>query len=125
MSPIEAIVWNRACYGGGEQPREGDTSLAALLHFHGAAMNGGVFHAAEFCTKPQLLAAQNGFKYFGLQEVAALLAEASLMLAKKLAVGDYEREFAARYYSAAGDSKLSARFAEKYASDPQAFAPVQ
>ena len=76
MSHVAAIVWNRACYGGGEAPRVGDRHLAALLRFHGAAMNGGVLHAVQFCKGKELVAAKHGYNYLGLQGVVSLIGKA-------------------------------------------------
>lgn len=45
-------IWNRAALeNGGREPRAGDRSLAALLAFHGLAMNGGVSHATHVVSR--------------------------------------------------------------------------
>jgi hypothetical protein len=115
MSDIATIVWDRACYGGGEEPRQGDKHLAALLRFHGAAMNGGVFHATEFCSKRELRAAKQGFEYFGLAEVVAVVRRAESLLEAAESVGELEREFDAEYYRVCADKILFNRFKERYA----------
>lgn len=125
MSDTAAIVWNRACYGGGEEPRRGDKHLAALLHFHGAAMNGGVFHAAEYCSRRELQAAKLGFEYFGLGQAAAVVRRAESLLEAAEPVGDVEREFDAEYYRVCADKILFARFRALYLQHPNDYAPVQ
>lgn len=57
------LVWNRACYGGGSRPQLGDHHVAKLLHFHGLAMNGGVFHACGIVAAEAIGEAVNGFRY--------------------------------------------------------------
>lgn len=66
-------IWNRACEGGGDSPCAGDRALAALLLFHGPAMNGGVLHAVECLSSPELAAAQAGYRYFGYEAIANLI----------------------------------------------------
>lgn len=41
------LVWNRACLGSEDSLKVGDVALAALLAFHGLAMNGGVLHETD------------------------------------------------------------------------------
>lgn len=125
MLSIPDIIWNRACYGGGDSPRAGDKHLAALLHYHGAAMNSGVFHATEFCSASELRDAKGGYRYFGLVEVANLIQKSQAVLRANESPGDYEREFDATYFRLAGGSILCARFAEKYEQDPDEYSPVQ
>lgn len=125
MSAISSMVWNRACYGGGEVPRQGDKRLAALLHFHGAAMNGGVLHATQFCSKSELREARLGYEYFRLHEAVALIAKAESLLKEPEPPGDFEQALDSEYYRVVADSKLSARFEAQYAAKPDDFAPVQ
>ena len=125
MSAVSTLVWNRACYGGGETPRRGDKHLAALLHFHGPAMNGGVMHAIEFCSRSQLRAAKAGYVYFGVERVVSLIERAELILKEEDDAGDFERELDSEYYDLASDSQLSARFEATYEQEPSEFAPVQ
>jgi hypothetical protein len=125
MGTIATIVWNRACYGGGEQPRAGDAHLAALLHFHGAAMNGGVLHAIQFCSKKELNQARQGYAYLGLAEVSALISKAVNVLATEDSPGDFERDLDSEYSRTAGDSILTDRFQDRYEGSPEDFAPVQ
>src|SRR5690606_16292793 len=67
-------IWNRAALqAGGTSPGPGDRALASLLLVHGLIMNGGVHHAVECVTSSELLAAADGYSYFGLGDVATLL----------------------------------------------------
>ena len=67
-------VWNRAALeAGGDSPADGDAALAALLAFHGIAMNGGVLHSVEFHSEAAIESALAGYRYFGLQEAAAVV----------------------------------------------------
>src|SRR5450830_1408470 len=69
-------IWNRACQGGGADPKAGDSALAGLLAFHGVAMNGGVLHACECLSPTQLREAIVGFRFFGYAEIADLVERA-------------------------------------------------
>src|ERR1700752_256400 len=69
-------IWNRAC---GEDPLRslpGDRALADLLRAHGLAMNGGGLHAVECLTVSELSDANDGYRFYGLDEVASLLSRA-------------------------------------------------
>jgi hypothetical protein len=125
MLSITDIIWNRACYGGGDSPRAGDKHLAALLHYHGAAMNSGVFHATEFCSASEIRDAKDGYRYFGLGEVATLIQKSEALLKAKESPADYEREFDAAYFRLAGGSILFARFLEGYEQSPEEYSSVQ
>ena len=74
---IAQRVWNRALEPGVESLRPGDRALAAMLGAHGLVMNGGVHHALECLTPQQLLAAADGYAFFGLDDVAAFFRGAS------------------------------------------------
>ena len=70
-------VWNRAALeSGGDSPGPGDRALASLLTFHGLVMNGGVHHALECLEPADLLAAADGYSFFGLNDVAVFLRRA-------------------------------------------------
>jgi hypothetical protein len=71
-------IWNRAALeAGGDSPRPGDRALASLLLVHGLVMNGGVHHALEGITPEELLAATDGYEFFGFYDVAAFFRGAS------------------------------------------------
>jgi hypothetical protein len=69
------LIWNRACTL--LMLRSGDRALAALLSFHGLAMNGGVLHALDCLNPKELEAAVSGYRFFGLNDVGDLLIEAN------------------------------------------------
>jgi hypothetical protein len=72
------IVWNRAALeSGGNSPGPGDRALASLLIFHSFAMNGGAHHALECVGPVELLAAADGYSFFGLDDVADYLRSAA------------------------------------------------
>jgi len=77
MDSEETTIWNRACMkSGGTSPREGDAALASLLSLHSLAMNGGLVHSLEVLGPARCAAAVEGFRYFGLAEMAALIERA-------------------------------------------------
>lgn len=76
----ETRIWNRAALQkGGASPGEGDAALTAAIQFNGLAMNGGVVHAFEVLRGEELHAACAGFRYFGLDQAAALIETAFKM----------------------------------------------
>ena len=83
-------IWNRACYGGGVSPRVGDKALAALLLFHGPAMNGGVLHAVECLSKEQLTEAKDGYTFYGFEVIADLISHAQDAIEKNLDLDELE-----------------------------------
>jgi len=66
-------IWNRACHGGGASPGVGDAALAAMLAFHSEAMNNGVLTAMQRHPPADLKTAVEGYRYFGLDRVVAVL----------------------------------------------------
>lgn len=104
---------------GGPAPREGDAALAALLLLHGMAMNGGLDHAIEVLGSENYALALNGFRYFGLEQAAAVLEQARDATEHQLEKLDAE-------YGAVvpSDSTLVHAFQVKLLSSPEAFAPV-
>lgn len=126
MTPIACdVVWNRARYGGGNNPRAGDSALAALLRFHGAAMNGGVLHAVECLGVDEFTAAEAGYRYFGFPEVAQLLLKAQRIFNTEQDLGEYERPLDGEYAShIPTDSVLVKRLQERFSSNPSDFSPV-
>jgi len=115
--PVEARVWNRAALeSGGENPREGDRALAALLLAHGLVMNGGVHHALEVLSENEIHAAISGFGFFSLAPVGRLLQVAQTL----------DEETANRQYWAfvPDDDAIDRQFRVIFRSSPDAFAPV-
>jgi hypothetical protein len=113
-------IWNRAAMeAGGPDPREGDSALAALLLLHGMAMNGGIDHAIEVLSSEEYTSALKGFRYFGLEQAAALLEKATG--ATQLQLEQLNAEYGAVVPS---DGTLVHAFQVKLLSSPEAFAPV-
>lgn len=108
-------VWNRACYREGENLREGDLALAAVILVDGYIQNGGVGHAFDL-DQEELAEAIRGYEYFGLQEMAAVIRPHR---------GEEEAQYDSRYYRLANDQNLIFRkFEEMLREHPERFAPV-
>lgn len=126
MTTVDRI-WNRAALQrGGVSPRPGDRALASLLIVHGLVMNGGVHHAIECVEPTDLLAAADGYAFFGLRDVADffLAATTDPVLSK----WTDETEVAAnRRYAEMipDDSHLFARFQEVLRERTDEFAPIE
>jgi hypothetical protein len=120
------LIWNRACFGEATEPRSGDVALAALLLFHGPAMNGGVLYAIE-CMGPERLAeACDGFRYFGFSSIASDLEDASRALATNEDLDALEKQFDERYWRyVPEDGVLVKAFEADYAARPENYAPLE
>ena len=115
--------------GGGDDAREGDLALAALLRLHNEAMSSGLLHAVtDGLAGDAVQAALHGYRYFGLSEAAAV-AEAVRTEASDAGdddLDDLEQEADRRYSSAVPDDEtLVQAFVKKYSADADAFAPQQ
>lgn len=116
-------IWNRACQGGGDCPRSGDSALTALLRFHGAAMNGGVLHAIEYLSPDELVSAQSGYRFFGFGIIADLIATASKALIRDQDLDSLEESLDLDYHAAIPvDATLALAFEEYFKSFPNNFA---
>lgn len=114
--PAPARIWNRAALDGrGPFPRAGDRALAALLYCHGYVMNGGVDHACECLTAKELQLACEGYRRYGLEDVADLLVAAPR---------DERTDDSAYARSVPSDSALGARFEADLAAHPSDYAPA-
>ena len=120
------LIWNRATLeDGGKSLAPGDVALSSLLHAHGLTMNGGVLHAVELLTSDELAAAKNGYRYFGLSDVADLLTYAETLFDAVENMGEQERQLDAKYATfIPDDSSLVKRFEEQFVANPSAFAPM-
>ena len=79
-------------------------------------MNGGVHHVE--CLSPyELIAAKDGYTFFGFESVGRLLDRAT-----RLDEGDADKEYAGIIPD---DSAIDHRFAEIYARSPELFAPLE
>ena len=74
MDEYATRVWNRATGGGGSDAKVGDVMLSAMLQAHGLISSGGVLNGLEVFPAEAMTDAIEGFRYFGLDEVAAFLA---------------------------------------------------
>jgi hypothetical protein len=108
-------VWNRACYREGSNFREGDRALGALLLVDGYIQNGGVGHAFDL-TPEELNEGIEGYKFFGLNELAAII---------KPHRGEEEADYNARYYAfTKRPNQIRAKFDAMYREHPERFAPL-
>ncbi len=120
------LIWNRAC---GEDPLRdlpGDHALADLLYAHGLAMNGGVLHAVECMTADELADADAGYWYFGLGDIASLLARARGIFETSDDLGSHEQQLDGEYAQfLPTDSALVERFERQLKLHPSDFAPLR
>lgn len=119
-------VWNRAAVkSGGDAPRAGDRALASLLLVHGLIMNGGVHHAIECVESHELLAAADGYAFFGFDAVAALLRGAPGDPVLSICTDDTEFVANRRYAGMLpDDSLLHARFQQVFRARADEFSPL-
>ena len=120
-------VWNRAALqSGGDSPGPGDRALAALLLVHGLVMNGGVHHAMECVEPDELLAAADGYSFFGLEAVAAFFRGAANDPVLSVWTDETEVEANRRYEEMVpDDSHLVARFEDVFREHGDQFAPLE
>lgn len=112
-------VWNRACIdSGGANPLEGDRALASMLFFDGMAQNGGLGHSFDVLSEEELAAPINGFRFFGLLEIAHLLERAAPL-------SELEQEqLSAEYYDLESDAKTFEAFETLLRTRPELFAAL-
>lgn len=120
------MTWNRAC---GEDPLRslpGDRALVDLLRAHGLAMNGGVLHAVEYLAAEELRDAEAGYRFYGFDEVASLLARARRLFEVGDELERHELELDRRYAALIpSDNALIEQFEDRLASRPSDFAPLR
>ena len=119
-------VWNRAALeSGGESPGPGDRALASMLLAHGIVMNGGVHDALECLEPTELLAAADGYSFFGFDDVAAFFRGAADDPVLSQWTDDYERAANQRYAEMVpDDSYLVARFEVVFREQGDQFSPL-
>lgn len=128
QSEAADAVWNRAALdSGGAAPHEGDLALASLLRLHNETMSSGLLHAVtDRLTRGELDRALDGYRYFGLADVATV-AESVLNDAFRASddeLDELEAEADRRYGAAVpDDSTLTRAFETTLRADPEAFAP--
>ncbi|SDS99972.1 hypothetical protein [Actinoplanes derwentensis] len=124
MTDLDTLrgIWNRACADEGTGP--GDRHLAALILVDNVVQNGGPNHAADSCEPAQLAAAAAGARYFGLNDLAAVIDELPAAASDR---DDDEAEdrLSDAYHEVFPDtSRLDAALAARYAVAPADFEPV-
>jgi hypothetical protein len=119
------LIWNRACIGDGPNPLAGDRAFEAVLTFHSICMNGDILHAVESIEPKALACAVEGYRFFGFNDVADVIASAQATL-EAGDVGDATEGMLDRSYGEIipDDSALTQRFKDFLASYPSAFAPL-
>ena len=124
---VADLVWNRAAMeDGGEAPASGDVALASLLYAHGMVMNGGVLHAVELLSAEEFSDAQEGFRFFGLVEVANLFSQAKILFDAGEYLDEHESLLDNEYLKhVPDDSSLGTRFEAHFTSSPSDFSPVR
>jgi hypothetical protein len=124
MNEYSTRVWNRAAMdGGGTDPRTGDRMLSAMLQAHGLISNGGVLHGLEVLTAEEMTGAIQGYRYFGLVDVAGFLAaEATVPEAER--TDDDELRLDNEYGNLIPtDSTFDEPFNRRLRESPEDFAP--
>jgi hypothetical protein len=120
------MIWNRACGDDPLRTLPGDRALRDMIQAHGLVMNGGVFHAVECLTADQLSAAQDGFRFYELEEAASLLTRARQLFEADENLGEYEHELDVEYAAVIpSDSSLAERFEDHLRSSPSAYAALR
>lgn len=118
-------IWNRACEGGGNSPRVGDTALASTLLLHSVAMNGGLLHAIECLTSEQLAAAKAGYIYFGFDVIAVLIASAERAIKEGGDLENLEATLDQQYWVVIPDDGVLAKSFEHHQSHhPFEYSPI-
>jgi len=114
-------VWNRACFrSGGPAPGPADVALTSLIRLHGITINGGLGHAVAFLSTQDFHAGIEGYRYFGLDEVASVLEAAKLCGSDESTLDLLE----ARYNDLVpSDDILATALETVYMASPNAFAP--
>ena len=115
-------IWDRALKETGLAPRAGDSALKALLAFHGEAMNGGVLHAIGSSSAAELKAARDGYRYFGFDSIAKLIAPPSK---DEPDLDLLEERLDDEYYADIPDDEVLVRAVYAHIrSHPEAYAPI-
>lgn len=119
-------IWNRACYRDPSLSLPGDRALNDLLLAHGYTMNGGVLHAIECLSPSELAAAQAGYRYYGFDSIASLLALARDIFEAGKDLGDHETRLDDKYSTVIWlDKTLSDAFEKRLKLCPSDFAPLR
>jgi hypothetical protein len=119
------LIWNRACSESRLRSHPGDRALRDLIRAHGLVMNGGVLHAVECLTPDQLADAESGYRFYGFDAAALLLASAKRILATEDNLDLHERELDRQYDAIIqDDTALFNTFAKHMQANPRDYAPL-
>jgi hypothetical protein len=119
---VLVAVWNRACSSAGAGV--GDRHLSALLLVDGMVQNGGPNHAADSCEPAQLAAAAAAAGYFGMADLAAVIAELPAAASDHNDEGAEDRLSEAYYRIMPDGKRLDLALRARYAATPEDFEPV-
>jgi hypothetical protein len=120
------MIWNRACGEDALRALPGDRALADLQRAHGLVMNGGVLHAVDCLPGDQLSDAEAGYRFYGLDGVALLLARARQIFETADDLESHEQQLDSEYARMIpSDSSLVERFEKRLKSSPSDFAPLR
>jgi hypothetical protein len=124
MDEYSTRVWNRAAMdGGGSDPRMGDLMLSSMLLAHGLISSGGILHGLELLPAEAMTEAIEGYRYFGLDEVAAFLASV-VKVPEGRRTDDDELLLDTQYGELIPtDSTLDEPFNRRLGQSPEDFAP--
>ena len=122
MSDADA-VWNRACFAApGDLDRIGDRALAAALRAHSELMSGGMDKAVcDSLTSEEVTAAVQGFRFLGLENLAAIFEEAYTVREDEAQLDRLEEAYHALVPQ---DQVLVDAFEGFYRQHPREFAPA-
>jgi hypothetical protein len=120
------MIWNRACGDDPLRALPGDRALRDLLRVHGLAMNGGMLHAVEYLTARDLSDAEAGYRFYGFNEVAFLIAHARKIFEQGDELDYHEHQLDAQYAGMVpSDSTLVNRFETHWKTSPSDYAPLR
>jgi hypothetical protein len=88
-------------------------------------MNGGVLHAVECLAENEFSEAEAGYRYYGLDSVASILARAKTILDSGEDTEDYEADLDESYYEAVPDDDfLVTTFKNHLMANPSEYLPT-
>ena len=120
------LIWNRACGDDPLRSLPGDRALTDMIRAHSAVMNGGVLYAVDCLTADELSAAQEGYRFYGLDRVVELLSCAKQLFEAEENLERHEHELNGEYYAVIpSDSLLVERFESHLRLNPSAYAPLR
>ncbi|MEE2730693.1 MAG: hypothetical protein VYA55_07700 [Pseudomonadota bacterium] len=119
-------VWNRACMkAGGSALRVGDKALAAMIYFHGLAMNGGVLHALECCNDSEISSAINGFGFYGFMSIKIMIEDNIHLIGSDDCLEEEDNRLNNEYEAAIErDQVLVDRFEKHFKDNPDQYASI-